>query len=135
NHFGAAGVYALLAAERGFIGLATTSVWRPGVVPTFGAAPMFGTNPVAFAAPARHNPPFCLDMATSTVAIGKIKLAALHQKPIRTGWATDDRDRSFTDPDEAMKHVSLTPLGGVTEMSRHKGYGLAAIVELLSTIL
>lgn len=135
NHYGAAGVYALLAAERGYIGLSTTSVWRPGVVPTFGAEPMFGTNPIAFAAPTKRNPPFCLDMATSTVAIGKIKLASLHQKPIRSGWATDDRGRSLTDPDEAMKHVCLTPLGGIPEMSSHKGYGLAAMVEILSTIL
>src|SRR5437773_274342 len=52
NHYGAAGVYALRAAERGYIGLATTSVWRPTVAPTFGAESMFGTNPIAFAAPA-----------------------------------------------------------------------------------
>jgi LDH2 family malate/lactate/ureidoglycolate dehydrogenase len=135
NHFGAAGVYALRAAERGFLGLATTSVWRPGVVPTFGAEPMFGTNPIAFAAPARRNALFCLDMASSTVAIGKIKLAALHQQPIRSGWAMDDQGHSITEAEEAMKHLCLTPLGGTPEMSSHKGYGLGAMVEILSTML
>jgi LDH2 family malate/lactate/ureidoglycolate dehydrogenase len=135
NHYGAAGVYALQAVERGFIGVSTTGVWRPGVVPTFGAAPMFGTNPIAFAAPARRNPPFCLDMATSTVAIGKVKLAALHGEPIPTGWALDDQGRAVTDSTEAMKHLSMTPLGGTPEMSSHKGYGLGAMVEILSTIL
>jgi LDH2 family malate/lactate/ureidoglycolate dehydrogenase len=135
NHYGAAGIYALDAAERGFIGVSTTGVWRPGVVPTFGSVPMFGTNPIAFAAPARRNPPFCLDMATSTVAIGKIKLAALHGKPIRDGWAMNDQGQSVTDSAVAMKHLSLTPLGGLPEMSSYKGYGLAAMVEILSTIL
>jgi len=135
NHFGAAGIYALRAAERGFIGMATTSVWRPGVVPTFGAEPMLGTNPIAFAAPAKRHPAFCLDMATSTVAIGKIKLAALQQRPIKDGWATDDKGRITTNASEAMAHLCLTPLGGIPEMSSHKGYGLATMVEILSTVL
>jgi len=135
NHYGAAGVYALLAAERGFIGLSTTSVWRPTVVPTFGAEPVFGTNPIAFAAPAGRHPPFCLDMATSTVALGKIKLAALHHQPIKPGWAVDEQGNPVLDPQEALKHGHLTPLGGTPEMSGHKGYGLAAMVEILSTML
>lgn len=135
NHYGAAGIYALQAVERGFIGVSTTGVWRPGVVPTFGAEPMFGTNPIAFAAPARRHPPFCLDMATSTVAIGKVKLAALHGEPIPPGWALDNEGRAVTDAKNAMKHLSMTPLGGTPEMSSHKGYGLGAMVEILSTIL
>jgi LDH2 family malate/lactate/ureidoglycolate dehydrogenase len=135
NHFGAAGAYAMMAAERGFIGLATTSVWRPTVVPTFGAEPMFGTNPIAFAAPGGRRPAFCLDMATSTVALGKLKLAVMHQEPILPGWALDDQGRPLLDPVEALKHGHLTPLGGAPEMSSHKGYGLAAMVEILSTLL
>ena len=135
NHYGAAGVYALLAAEQGYIGLSTSSVWRPTVVPTFGAEPMFGTNPIAFAAPAGHHPPFCLDMATSTVALGKIKLAAMHGKPISPGWAVDEQGKPLTDPRQALKHGCMTPLGGTAEMSSYKGYGLAAMVEILSTML
>jgi LDH2 family malate/lactate/ureidoglycolate dehydrogenase len=96
---------------------------------------MFGTNPIAFAAPAGRHPPFCLDMATSTVALGKIKLAALHHKPIEPGWAVDDQGNAVIDPHEALKHGQLTPLGSSAEMSSHKGYGLAAMVEILSTIL
>jgi LDH2 family malate/lactate/ureidoglycolate dehydrogenase len=135
NHFGAAGAYAMMAAERGLIGLATTSVWRPTVVPTFGAEPMFGTNPIAFAAPGGRRPAFCLDMATSTVALGKLKLAVMHQEPIPPGWALDEKGRPLLDPIEALKHGHLTPLGGAPEMSSHKGYGLAAMVEILSTLL
>ncbi|MFZ5556454.1 MAG: Ldh family oxidoreductase [Pseudomonadota bacterium] len=135
NHYGAAGVYALMAAERGFVGVSTSSVFRPGVVPTFGARPMLGTNPIALAAPAKRNPPFCLDMATSTVAVGKLKLALLHGKDIPAGWATDDRGRPVTDPETGLKYRYLTPLGGTPVMSSHKGYGLGAVVEVLSTML
>src|SRR5919112_5805934 len=66
NHFGAAGLYALRAAEKGFIGFATTAVFKASIVPTFGREARFGTNPIAFAAPAGRNRPFLLDMATST---------------------------------------------------------------------
>jgi LDH2 family malate/lactate/ureidoglycolate dehydrogenase len=135
NHFGAAGLYALMAAESGFIGIATTSTWLPTIVPTFGAEPMFGTNPIAFAAPAGRNPPFVLDMATSTVAGGKVKLAILHRKPIPEGWAVDANGAPVTDPVYANEHRAFTPLGGSRLMGSHKGYGLAAMVEILSTML
>src|SRR5262245_45765879 len=64
GHYGAAGAYASLAARSGFIGIATTNTAPPAVVPTFGVEAMLGTNPIAFAAPASHNQPFLLDMAT-----------------------------------------------------------------------
>ncbi len=135
NHYGAAGIYALRAAEQGLIGLATTNVWKPSVVPTRSAQAMFGTNPIAFAAPAKRNPPFVLDMATSTVAIGKLTIAWLNEKPIPVGWALDGSGRPTSDPAAALKHRLLTPLGGTPLMSSHKGYGLAAMVEILSAML
>ncbi len=135
NHYGAAGVYALMAAAKGFIGISTSAVYRPGVVPTFAAEPLLGTNPIAFAAPARRNPPFCLDMATSTVAIGKLKLAALNGASIPEGWASDDRGQPVTDPELGLRYRYLTPLGGTPAMSSHKGYGLGAMVEILSTLV
>jgi LDH2 family malate/lactate/ureidoglycolate dehydrogenase len=135
NHFGAAGVYALEAVRKGFIGIAMTNVWRPGIVPTHGTTPMFGTNPIAFAAPAGRNQPFCLDMATSTVAFNKIKLANWAGKPIPVGWAMDGEGKPTTDSAVAAKHICLTPLGGVPAMSSHKGYGLATMVEILAGTL
>ncbi len=135
THYGAAGVYALMAVEQGFIGISTSSVFRPGVVPTFGARPMLGTNPIAFAAPTKRNAPFCLDMATSTVAVGKLKLALLRGTSIPPGWATDDHGDPVTDPELGLAYRYLTPLGGIPAMSSHKGYGLGAMVEILSTML
>ena len=93
GHYGAAGAYAAMAAERGLIGLATTSTPTPAVVPTFGRRPMLGTNPVAVAAPAARNRSFLLDMATSTVSLGKLAERWQGGKRIPRSWALDDRGR------------------------------------------
>ena len=135
NHYGAAGIYALRAAEAGLIGLSTTAVYKASIVPTFGREPRLGTNPIAFAAPGRDGPPFLLDMATSTIAIGKLKLAAREGKPLPDGWALDQEGRPQTDPHQALADRLMTPLGGARAMGGHKGYGLAAMVEVLSTLL
>jgi LDH2 family malate/lactate/ureidoglycolate dehydrogenase len=135
NHYGAAGVYASMAPERGYVGLSTSAVYRPAIVPTFGTEPMFGTNPFAFAAPGGRSRPFVLDMATSTAAIGKLKLAAGRGASIPEGWALDTLGRPLSDPALALKEPRLTPLGATRVMGGHKGYGLAATVEILSTML
>jgi LDH2 family malate/lactate/ureidoglycolate dehydrogenase len=135
NHFGAAGSYAMLGAEAGLIGMAFSAAWDPAIVPTHGAEPRFGTNPVAVAAPASDGHPFCLDIATSTVAIGKVRLAQLHGRPLEPGWALDELGAVTTDPSVALASRRLTPLGGIPRLGSHKGYGLAATVEVLSTLL
>lgn len=135
NHYGAAGVYALQAAAKGFIGLSMTAVYAPSIVPTFGREPRMGTNPIALAAPARRNRPFLLDMATSTIAIGKLKLAFREGKTLPEGWALDREGKPQSDPGQALADKLMTPLGGSREMGGHKGYGLAAMVEVLCTML
>jgi LDH2 family malate/lactate/ureidoglycolate dehydrogenase len=135
NHFGAAGAYAMLAAEAGLLGMAFSAAWDAAIVPTHGAEARFGTNPLAFAAPAGEGPPFCFDVATSTVAIGKLRLAELHGRPLESGWALDGSGAVTTDPKAALASRLLTPLGGTPQLSSHKGYGLAALVEILSTML
>jgi LDH2 family malate/lactate/ureidoglycolate dehydrogenase len=135
NHYGAAGVYALRAARAGLIGVSASAVHDSAIVPTFGRLPRLGTNPWAFAAPGRNGPAFLLDMATSTVAIGKLKLAARAGKPVPEGWTLDPAGRPLTDPVKALEHKLMTPLGGDRQGGGHKGYGLAAMVEVLSTML
>lgn len=135
NHYGAAGAYSLLAAEAGFIGMSFTSVWNSNIVPTFGAEPMFGTNPISVAAPGR-NGVFYLDMATSTVAVGKVKLAAMHDKPMPEGWVLNAAGQPQTDAHAALREgIRLTPIGGSRTLGSHKGYGLACMVELLCSML
>jgi len=135
GHFGAAGAYARMAADDGLIGVATTSTPTPSVVPTFGRDPLLGTNPIAFAAPAARNPPFLLDMATSAASLGKMVERWRTGRSIPSGWALDARGRAITNGRVAAEGRRLAPLGGDAEHGGHKGYGLAAAVEILSTIL
>ncbi|WP_135466786.1 Ldh family oxidoreductase [Crenalkalicoccus roseus] len=141
HHFGAAGAYARLAAARGVIGMVASSTRGVTMVPTRGAAPVLGTNPLAFAAPARRNPPFVLDMATTTVAAGKVKVHHLNDAPLPEGWVVDGAGRPVTDPHEANAFVfqraegGITPLGGTEEGGSAKGYGLAAMVHILGGTL
>jgi LDH2 family malate/lactate/ureidoglycolate dehydrogenase len=135
NHYGAAGIYARRIAEAGLIGISTSSVWRPAIAPTGGRAAMLGTNPWAFAAPAAKNRPFLLDMATSAVAIGKLKLAARAGNDIPEGWAITKTGTPQLKPSFDLIDTLLLPLGGDREHGGHKGYGLAAMVEILSSAL
>ena len=137
NHFGAAGVYATMAVDRGLIGLCTTGTTQRSVLPTFAKQPRFSTNPIAFAAPAKRNEPFSLDMATSTVAVGKLNIARRAGKALPLGWAHDADGLPTTDPNAALNAVPkrLSPLGGSRELGSHKGYGLAVMVDILSSVL
>ncbi len=141
HHFGAAGCYAKIAADRGVIGMVTSATRGVTLVPTFAAEPVMGTNPLAFAAPARRNAPFQLDMATTTVAAGKVKVYKLNHKPVPSGWVVDGDGRAVTDETEAFRHVferpegGITPLGGGRELGGHKGYGLAVMVHILGGTL
>ena len=135
THYGAAGYYPRMAAAEGLIGWCVTNGQSKWVMPTFGAEPRFGTNPIAFAAPAKSDHAFVLDMATTTVAVGKIRNAAIERRSIPEGWATDAKGASTTDGYTAFNGGTATPLGGSPERSSHKGYGLAVMVEILSALL
>ena len=137
NHFGAAGVYSTIAAERGLIGFACTGTTQRAVVPTGGREPRFSTNPIAFAASPAEGEPFSLDMATSTVAVGKINIARRAGKPLPEGWAVRPDGLPETDAAAAFhaKPKRLTPLGGNRTLGSHKGYGLAVMVEILASVL
>ena len=137
NHYGAAGIYSTMATQRGLIGFSTTGATQRSVVPTFAREPRFSTNPIAFAAPAAANPAFSLDMATSTVAVGKINIARRAGKPLPDGWAVNTTGEPENDAQAAIDATPkrLPPLGGTRELGSHKGYGLAVMVEILSSML
>lgn len=135
GHFGAAGCYARMAADEGLIGIAMTNTAEPAVVPTFGVEAKLGTNPIAISAPAAKNEPFLLDMATSTVPLGKLWTAWRDGKSIPPGWALNRHGDPETNPRKAALGRRLTPLGSTREMGGHKGYGLAAAVEILCSVL
>src|SRR4026209_1705536 len=114
HHFGAAGCYAKIAADRGEIGMGTSATRGVSPVPTFAAEPVMGTNPLAFAAPARRNAPFQLDMATTPVAAGKVQGSQLNHTPLPSGWVVDGGGQPVTNEEEAFHYVFDRPEGGIT---------------------
>ena len=128
THYGMAGYYARMASDAGLIGVAMTNSGSL-VAPTFGSAPMLGSNPIAVAVPAgAGSDGIVLDMSTSTVAWGKIAIAQRAGKSLPDGWAQDKTGRPTNDPNEVG---ALTPLGGERITSGQKGYGLGLIVDVL----
>jgi LDH2 family malate/lactate/ureidoglycolate dehydrogenase len=135
-HFGATGYYTLMAAKAGFIGMACTSASGIQVAPTFGKQARLGTDPWSFAAPTNDGRPFLLDMATTTVAAGRIRNKANEGLPTPDGWVLDSEGRPSNDPLVAREQGGfLTSLGGSPENSSYKGYGLAAMVNILGSCL
>jgi len=107
------------------------------VVPTFAAKPLLGTNPIALAAPARHEAPMLFDAATSAIAGNKIRLAIRVGSPLLPGWVTD-KDGTPIMEEKPVFHRDdyyQAPLGGTREQGSHKGYGLALMAEVLATVL
>ncbi len=135
-HFGATGYYALMAAQQGLIGMACTSASSIQVAPTFGKEAKLGTDPWSFAAPSGDDRPFLLDMATTTVAAGRIRNKSNEGLECPPGWVLNKEGLPSTDPLEAReKGGFLTSLGGSPENSSYKGYGLAAMVNILASCL
>ena len=135
-HFGATGYYTLMAARERLIGMACTSASSIQVAPTFGKEAKLGTDPWSFAAPSGDDHPFLLDMATTTVAAGRIRNKANEGLPTPDGWVLDNEGRPSNDPLVAReKGGFLTSLGGSPENSSYKGYGLAAMVNILASCL
>jgi L-2-hydroxycarboxylate dehydrogenase (NAD+) len=134
NHFGIAGFHAMMALEHDMIGIALTNA-SPLVAPTFSTQRMLGTNPIAIAIPALTEPAFVLDMATTTAANGKLETLQRKQQLAPLGWIQDKSGFPTPDPEGVKKGGALRPLGGTREMGSHKGYGLGAVVDILSAVL
>lgn len=134
NHFGAAGYYPVEALKRDQIGWAMTNSSK-GVAPLWGAEKMLGTNPIAMAFPGLEEPPVVVDLATSAVAYGKIEIAGRKGESIPDGWAIAQNGLTTLNPLEMMNGGALLPLGSTREMGGHKGYCLAALVDMLTAVL
>lgn len=133
NHFGIAGQYSLMAAERNLVGMAFTNA-SPLVSPVHSKDRMLGTNPIAVSIPARKNKPFVLDMATTTAANGKLEILQRKNLEAPAGWIQDAGGEISTDPNALSKGGSLLPLGSFPETGSHKGYGLGALVDIFSGV-
>ncbi|WP_125778153.1 Ldh family oxidoreductase [Antribacter gilvus] len=128
THFGAAGLYALTAAEAGMVGIVASNVDANMTAP--GArGKVLGNNPLAYAVPAGRYPPVMLDIALSQVASLKVVKARDAGTPVPEGWIVDGEGRPTTDPSRYPDEGVMLP------MSSHKGYGLAVLVDVLTGIL
>ena len=140
THYGIAGYWATMASRAGLIGV-TGSNARPSIAPTFGVENMMGTNPLTFALPTDEEFPFCIDCATSIVQRGKIEYYARQGKPTPAGMVIAQDGSAMTDSEAILQALvdgsaALAPLGGIgDEMAGYKGYGYAAVVEILSAAL
>ncbi|MDR2847576.1 MAG: Ldh family oxidoreductase [Bacteroidales bacterium] len=134
SNFGIAGYYAMMALEHDMIGFASTNA-SPLVAPTFSAVPMLGTNPIAIAVPAGKQPAFVADFATTPITRGKFTVAAKKGEKIGFGYAQDAEGNPTDDPTSIEHGGSMLPLGGDREHGSHKGYCLAAVVDILSAVL
>jgi LDH2 family malate/lactate/ureidoglycolate dehydrogenase len=127
-HFGAAGQYALLAAREGAIGIVMANDTPSMAVPGSRAG-VLGTNPFAYAVPALQEDPILLDIASSAVAGGKVRVVQLLHLPAPEGWLVDAEGLPTTDPFVYPHHGALLPFAG------HKGYGIALLIETLAAMV
>lgn len=134
NHFGIAGYHAMMALEHDMIGMAMTNA-SALVAPTFSSEKMLGTNPIAVAIPAGHEPAFVADMATTTAANGKLEILQRKNADAPLGWVQDANGNEVTDANILKKGGALLPLGSDREHGSHKGYALGSIVDIFSAVL
>lgn len=127
NHFGAGAWWGEKLAREGFLAIVTSNAC-PAVAPWQGETPILGTNPLCVAVPRLDGRGrWLLDMATTTVALGKLSHAAhLNQATIPREWGFLDANGQPTTETAAAQKGKPTPIGG------YKGTGIAMLAELLS---
>lgn len=133
NHYGMAGWYSMRAMEQGLIGMSMTNT-SPLMAPTRAKEAAVGTNPLSFGARA-NNDKFLLDMATTAVAVGKIEIQRRKNAPLPDGWAQDPNGNVTNDAEVGFATGCLMPLGGAEINSGYKGFGLGAMVDILSGVM
>lgn len=135
-HVGRLGAYTQMAADGGMVGIMVVNDGGGGqrVVPYGGIAGRLSTNPLSVGLPTGTEAAFVLDISTSVVAEGQVRLKRLRGERMPLGWMMDALGQPTADPDDFFREPkgSLLPLG---ESAAHKGYGLAIAVEVLAGIL
>ncbi|OQV16955.1 putative Malate dehydrogenase [Hypsibius exemplaris] len=134
NHYGIAGYYGLQAIRSGLIGFSFTNT-SPLAVPTRAKQTALGTNAFCVMAPAANGDYFALDMATTTVAIGKVELAMRTGQQVPLTWGVDKNGKETSNPADIYHGGGLLPIAGGEASGGYKGYGLNVLVEIFCGIL
>ncbi len=130
SHVGRLGDWAELAAERGVISFHfVNSPAKPGVSPFGGIERRMATNPLCIGYPVAGRDPLIVDMTTSSVAEGKLRVASAAGRAIPEGWILDKAGHPTTNPNDYYKGGALQTMGA------HKGYGLSVAIDLLAGAL
>jgi LDH2 family malate/lactate/ureidoglycolate dehydrogenase len=127
-----AGPYVRIAAKAGLVGFACAN-FNALVAPPGGRTAVLGTNPLAYGLPADRYPPVVFDVATSVVAMQKVRVAAETGESMPDGLIFDRLGLPTTDPAAFLGGGSLAPLG--SPHAPHKGFGLALLIDVLSGVL
>ncbi|MEL7011655.1 MAG: Ldh family oxidoreductase [Pseudomonadota bacterium] len=125
HHFAALWPETEYLADRGLVGIACTA-YMPAVAPAGSQEKLFGTNPISFAWPRPGATPLCYDMATASMAMGDVQIAARDGKEVPLGTGLDADGQPTTDPAKIAGGGVLLPFGG------YKGSAIALMVELLA---
>jgi uncharacterized oxidoreductase len=132
HHLCRIGQWAEQAVAEGLVSISFVNVISRSIVAPFGGSDArFGTNPCTIGVPLEGQPPFILDMATSAVAQGKVRVAHNKGETLAPGLLLDDQGR----PTREARFGVIEPFGALTTFGLHKGYGLAVVCELLGGAL
>lgn len=134
NHYGAAGYYPEKALKQDLIGWSMTNTSKI-VAPLWGIERKLGTNPIAIAFPGDKEPPIVIDFASSTVSFGKVEIQWRKGEALPEGWAIQKDGGKSSQPSDFLDGAALLPLGSDKIRGGHKGYGLSAMVDILSAVL
>lgn len=134
NHFGIAGYYSMMALKHDMIGITMTNA-NPLVAPTFSISRLLGTNPIAVAVPAKTQPAYVADFATTPIARGKLDILGKKNLKAPIGFVQDKDGNPSDNPDIMKQGGAMLPLGGDYEHGSHKGYCLSSIVDIFSAVL
>ena len=127
NHLGALAYYGMMAIKHDMIGMSSTNA-ASIMAPWGGVTETLGNNPICYAIPSGNSYPIMLDMAISTAARNKIRVAAAKGESIPLGWGLDREGRPTEDPEKALN-------GLVAPMAEAKGFGLGIVMEIMTAVL
>jgi L-2-hydroxycarboxylate dehydrogenase (NAD+) len=133
-HYGPSAYHAHRALQHDMIGLSMTT-GGVQVVPTHGAEPLLGLNPIGIAAPSGDEVPYLFDASMSAVAGNKIRLLKRVGGDVLPGWVTQADGTPVMSEGPVPDDFMMLPLGGSREVGSHKGVGLMMLVEVLTSLL
>jgi uncharacterized oxidoreductase len=133
NHVGRLADYTEMALKHDMLAILTVNAGGAAqrMAPWGGLSPGLATNPIAFACPTGRPPAISVDLATSIVAEGKVRVKRNRGDSIPPNWVMSPGGHPTTDPNVLYGD----PPGTIMPAGEHKGYCLALMVEILAGIL